>query len=912
MKTQISQDLINQYIQMGFPFEQIITAWDLIDFEQEMLNMLLILSSQIQQSQKSGIKQQEDSAIAQLLLESQLNNQQSEIQIILPQQKMRVNGIPCGLKNIGNTCYFNSLMQIYFFNSQFVKTIMAFQPPLQHKDAKIVKSSQLVLNLQNLFVRMIGSDKKYADPGEVVRCITDHLGNSLPIGSQKDVGEFNDYFLSRIGEGLTQKEQQYNQIKDSQIESSSSSILKQRSSIIQVDDLVSELFFCQVFSQIEFEQQGVQQIKEKNEICNWIPLNIKDGNLYDSFESLIINHLEDFKNDLNETVQAIQYNWISSPPKTLSFQLQRVHFRQEQGKSIKLNDEFTFDEEIYIDRILKKNREKYRNILKKTKELKSQLQQFKLQQEQNNFNNQWVIQNIITSTIQYMFTQNNGNKNPGLFNQQVQQFHEQQMAIKNQQLQQKCDDIEKQIQTNFDDLKNYKYVLQSILMHNGQADCGHYYTYIKDFGLNKWFKFNDIEVQEVTKEKVFYDAFGKNKGENAYLLIYIKVDIMEKDLQSQMRTYRTSSSFQYLQDTYGSFLNNKQREELAKENLQLQKEIGQIQPSLIDQIMESYSEQFNIINQQYMNISNFWQTVELKPLIMMNFPMYIMSKMALSTNGYYENILKWVVIESAFVQVNPDKSGGQGKNIQMSNDLQMQIMNKFKELNFPLELLSQTQLNEKQKLLQEYSSYIQMASLASILFDTVISENFTSALSILHQLQTRVEESNQHIYFKQIVSYLQRLIPIIIIGKMIPVQEPVNLQELELLQIYFVYQYFKHQLTTVWERQILIMMSAILKNHYEPQIQKIIDQFHNKNLDPHLVGNIIKISNDVISQQAYLISHYDIYNWFPTQKLDILFDSLVTSENDLKLKFQKYIKIKMEIERQNEPLIQEQIEALLI
>lgn len=50
---------------------------------------------------------------------------------------------------------------------------------------------------------MIGSDKKYVDPSDVVKSICDEFGNVLPIGDQKDVGEFNHYFLSRIGEALT-------------------------------------------------------------------------------------------------------------------------------------------------------------------------------------------------------------------------------------------------------------------------------------------------------------------------------------------------------------------------------------------------------------------------------------------------------------------------------------------------------------------------------------------------------------------------------------------------------------------------------------------------------------------------------------------------------------------------------------
>ena len=52
-------------------------------------------------------------------------------------------------------------------------------------------------------MNLIGSHKKYIDPTEVVKSICDDFGNHLPIGDQKDVGEFNNYFLSRIEEGLS-------------------------------------------------------------------------------------------------------------------------------------------------------------------------------------------------------------------------------------------------------------------------------------------------------------------------------------------------------------------------------------------------------------------------------------------------------------------------------------------------------------------------------------------------------------------------------------------------------------------------------------------------------------------------------------------------------------------------------------
>lgn len=46
-------------------------------------------------------------------------------------------------------------------------------------------------------------------------------------------------------------------------------------------------------------------------------------------------------------------------------------------------------------------------------------------------------------------------------------------------------------------MKKHKYYLQSILIHEGAAESGHYYTYIYNPLLKRWFKFNDIHVTEV-------------------------------------------------------------------------------------------------------------------------------------------------------------------------------------------------------------------------------------------------------------------------------------------------------------------------------------------------------------------------------------------------------------------------------
>ncbi|KAJ1479241.1 hypothetical protein T484DRAFT_1814998, partial [Baffinella frigidus] len=41
-----------------------------------------------------------------------------------PHLRVKREGVPVGLKNIGNTCYFNSLLQTYFAIPQFRDAIL--------------------------------------------------------------------------------------------------------------------------------------------------------------------------------------------------------------------------------------------------------------------------------------------------------------------------------------------------------------------------------------------------------------------------------------------------------------------------------------------------------------------------------------------------------------------------------------------------------------------------------------------------------------------------------------------------------------------------------------------------------------------------------------------------------------------
>lgn len=60
-----------------------------------------------------------------------------------------------------------------------------------------------------------------------------------------------------------------------------------------------------------------------------------------------------------------------------------------------------------------------------------------------------------------------------------------------------------------------EYELQSVIIHMGEYGVGHYYAYVRpDIESNKWYRFNDDNVDEVTFEEVTMDAFGGKQTKN--------------------------------------------------------------------------------------------------------------------------------------------------------------------------------------------------------------------------------------------------------------------------------------------------------------------------------------------------------------------------------------------------------------
>ncbi|KAM5140331.1 ubiquitin carboxyl-terminal hydrolase 28 [Mantella aurantiaca] len=74
---------------------------------------------------------------------------------------------------------------------------------------------------------------------------------------------------------------------------------------------------------------------------------------------------------------------------------------------------------------------------------------------------------------------------------------------------------------NEPELMQVSYRLHAVLVHEGQANAGHYWAYIYSHTRKCWVKYNDISVTEATWEELKRDSFGGMKNASAYCLMYI-------------------------------------------------------------------------------------------------------------------------------------------------------------------------------------------------------------------------------------------------------------------------------------------------------------------------------------------------------------------------------------------------------
>uniref|UniRef100_A0AAQ4PNU3 Ubiquitin carboxyl-terminal hydrolase n=1 Tax=Gasterosteus aculeatus aculeatus TaxID=481459 RepID=A0AAQ4PNU3_GASAC len=124
-----------------------------------------------------------------------------------PHDRKRIDTCPVGLKNVGNTCWFSAVIQSLFNLLEFQRLVLHYSPPARVHDLprnqKEHRNLPFMQELRILFSLMVGSKRKYVDPSRAVEILKDAFKSSE--SQQQDVSEFTHKLLDWLEDAFQMK-----------------------------------------------------------------------------------------------------------------------------------------------------------------------------------------------------------------------------------------------------------------------------------------------------------------------------------------------------------------------------------------------------------------------------------------------------------------------------------------------------------------------------------------------------------------------------------------------------------------------------------------------------------------------------------------------------------------------------------
>lgn len=744
-----------------------------------------------------------------------------------PESMLRERNHPVGLKNIGNTCYFNSLMQTYFTIPKFIKEILTFDTNVHRgpNSANVKKrSAKLIEELQFLFSAMILTNKRFLDPSKVLDALVDDSGNSIIIGEQKDVGEFNMNLIARIEEGL--------QTGDSEAAHMG----------FPVNGKVSQLFYAkQQEIVMAKEPDGQALVFENTAIFGQLNLDVNEKELYRAWDHAYHTLIEEYVTPKGHKTFAIQEIWPEKLPGILLFQIQRVRYDSNFLKNIKINSPFTFPQILYGDRFLLKNKSIYLKMREKLLRIKSEIS--RLEKELfslENFENSGIdIREVLMQVSAFLDTQKysiiDSKKkriDPNILDASESDVESTQNIVDycgncvekySEGLKRQILDLELELERlyNVPELKAYDYHLHSILVHEGGAESGHYYAYIHDSAQHIWRKYSDTMIKDVDFAEVMKNSIGGSGDSSAYCLIYIHTSFLE---DSGPGPELKSSN---ILEKYSSYIPNHVRERLLRSNSDFFSEIEEFKSDIVaENIKKVYYGRFSqLVN--WGSEQNSDKKIEL-----INFPMFLRS-------NQYESISRWMLLEQCMIEIT-------GVSIEQARDdpaMGKSLRNKLCTSSFGPKYMNLSDF-EKKTLEENKARFLSKslhAKLATFVMQQLTKEDYLTAFKgIMCQIEKINDFKNEY----QIVSIDSRKILAFRLTSLI--NELISKKNIEEALVWV--RHLAFVITSIDnENSSIIKQVKSRLQHSFKLIKKKFASFYTKELQLEL-GNIIKnIENSVLS-----------------------------------------------------------------
>ncbi|XP_066895049.1 ubiquitin carboxyl-terminal hydrolase 28 isoform X7 [Kogia breviceps] len=442
-----------------------------------------------------------------------------------PSDWRRVDGWPVGLKNVGNTCWFSAVIQSLFQLPEFRRLVLSYSLPqnvLENCPSHTEKRNIVFMQeLQYLFALMMGSNRKFVDPSAALDLLKGAFRS--PEEQQQDVSEFTHKLLDWLEDAF-------------QLAVNVNSNPRNKS-----ENPMVQLFYG------TFLTEGIHEGKPfcNNETFGQYPLQVNGyRNLDECLEGAMVEgDIELLPSD--HSVKYGQERWFTKLPPVLTFELSRFEFNQSLGQPEKIHNKLEFPQIIYMDRYMYRSKELVRSKRECIRKLKEEIKvlQQKLESTSKESTSQDAESTFSSEDSLHECKMANQPLTPSRSSVEM-PSHPAPRTVTDEEinsvktcLQRWRSEIEQDIQ----DLKNciasttqtieqmycdpllrqVPYRLHAVLVHEGQANAGHYWAYIYNQPRQVWLKYNDISVTESSWEELERDSYGGLRNVSAYCLMYI-------------------------------------------------------------------------------------------------------------------------------------------------------------------------------------------------------------------------------------------------------------------------------------------------------------------------------------------------------------------------------------------------------
>uniref|UniRef100_A0A8D0B3U9 Ubiquitin carboxyl-terminal hydrolase 25 n=1 Tax=Salvator merianae TaxID=96440 RepID=A0A8D0B3U9_SALMN len=490
-----------------------------------------------------------------------------------PYDRKRQDNCPVGLKNVGNTCWFSAVIQSLFNLLEFRRLVLNYSPPVSAQDLprnqKEHRNLPFMRELRYLFALLVGSKRKYVDPSRAVEILKDAFKSND--SQQQDVSEFTHKLLDWLEDAFqikAEEEQDGEKPKNPMVE-----LFYGRFLAVGVHE-GKKFENTEMFGQYPLQVNGFKDLHECLEAAmvegeieslhsensgksgqeHWFtelpPVLTFELSRFEFNQALgrpekIHNKLEfppvlylDRYMHKNREITRIKRDEIKRLKEYLTVLQQRLERYLSYGsgpKRFPLVDvlqyalEFASSKPVCTSPIEDLNTSVVPNSTLSSQGISSTTEQGPSTEMQSTSPAQ-------RSVIHKPFTQSRippdlpMHPAPRHITEEELSvlegcLHRWRTEVENdtRDLQESISRIQRTIELMYSDksMVQVPYRLHAVLVHEGQANAGHYWAYIYDSHQRRWMKYNDISVTKSTWEELERDSFGGYRNASAYCLMYI-------------------------------------------------------------------------------------------------------------------------------------------------------------------------------------------------------------------------------------------------------------------------------------------------------------------------------------------------------------------------------------------------------